>query len=95
LLRQPIVPKPEGVPAGTVYVISEECKGCGLCISFCPRGVLELSAESNSKGHHYPVVTKNGQCANCLLCTLICSDFAIFSLRIPEAQSTEPALATS
>lgn len=95
LPRQPIVPRPAGVPSGTVHVITEECKGCGLCISFCPRGVLQFSADSNSKGHHYPKLVKEGQCANCLLCYLICSDFAIFSTPIPEAQSTELAVTAS
>jgi 2-oxoglutarate ferredoxin oxidoreductase subunit delta len=62
-----------------VYIIAEECKGCGLCIEFCPRSVLEFSQETNAKGHLYPVVVKDGECANCQLCYLICSDFAIFS----------------
>ena len=95
LLRQPIVPMPTGVPSGTVYVIAEECKECGLCISFCPRGVLEFSADSNSKGHHYPVVVKEGQCANCLLCCLICADFAIFSMPVREVQGAESAVTAS
>ena len=34
--RQPILPKPLDVPQGTVYVIVEECKGCGLCAEECP-----------------------------------------------------------
>ena len=83
LRRQPIIPKPLDVPQGTVYVIVEECKGCGLCVDFCPRGVLQLSTETNAKGHNYPVVVKEGECANCQLCYLICSDFAIFSTLAP------------
>ena len=84
--RQPIVPKPVDVPQGTVYIIAEECKGCRLCIDFCPRGILALSTETNSKGHNYPVVTKEGECANCQMCYLICSEFAIFSVPITESQ---------
>jgi len=79
LRRQPIVPKPADVPRGTVYIIAEECKGCGLCIDFCPRGVLKVSEKPNAKGHNYPVVVKEGECANCQMCYLICSEFAIFS----------------
>ena len=92
--RQPIIPKPPDVPRGTVYVIVEECKGCGLCIDFCPREVLVFSNGTNAKGHHYPVVVKEGECANCQMCTLICSDFAIFStpaLQALQASALEAA----
>lgn len=88
LRRQPIVPKPVDVPQGTVYIIAEECKGCELCIDFCPRGVLEHSTETNAKGYHYPVVVKEGECANCQLCYLICSEFAIFSRLAVETWHT-------
>ena len=34
------------------------CKGCGLCVRFCPKGVLALAQERiNAKGHH-PVVSE-------------------------------------
>jgi len=90
LCRQPIIPKPVDVPKGTVYVLTEECKGCDLCIDFCPRGVLAHSPETNSKGYHYPVVVKEGECANCQLCYLICSEFAIFStLALETLQAAE------
>jgi len=82
--RLPIIPQPSDVPAGTVYIITEECKGCGLCIDFCPRGVLEYSTDTNAKGHRYPVVVTTGRCANCQMCQLICSDFAIFSVLATE-----------
>ncbi|MBC8448994.1 MAG: 4Fe-4S dicluster domain-containing protein [Chloroflexi bacterium] len=88
LRRQPIVPKPSDVPKGTVYVIVEECKGCDLCIDFCPRGVLAHSTETNAKGYRYPVVVKEGECANCQLCYLICSDFAIYSAPVIETLNT-------
>jgi 2-oxoglutarate ferredoxin oxidoreductase subunit delta len=81
--RQPIIAKPPDLPRGTVYVIADECKGCGLCIDFCPRSVLEFSADTNAKGYHFPLVTGQGECAGCQLCTLICSDFAIFSVIEP------------
>ena len=30
----------------------EECKGCGICVSVCPKKVLEISEELNTKGYY-------------------------------------------
>ena len=29
----------------------DRCKGCGLCVSVCPKNVLEISKEGNAKGY--------------------------------------------
>ena len=50
------------VPRGAVRVNRERCKGCGICIEFCPKQVLERSATFNAKGYHPPEV-KAGACA--------------------------------
>ena len=63
---------------GTVTIDVEVCKGCELCVEFCPQDVLALSAEFNAKGYHYPVVRTNG-CINCRLCVTVCPEYAIFS----------------
>jgi 2-oxoglutarate ferredoxin oxidoreductase subunit delta len=52
------------------------CKGCNLCIEFCPRDALEPAEEINEKGVHPPVEVE-GRCNNCRLCEQICPDFAI------------------
>ncbi len=62
---------------GQVNIFIEMCKGCGFCIRFCPRQVLEESAEMNQKGYHFPYVAKPDECAGCGLCEAICPDFAI------------------
>ena len=62
---------------GEVEIIPDRCKGCGFCIRFCPRGVLEESPEFNQKGYHYPRVARPDRCAGCGLCEMLCPDFAI------------------
>ncbi len=74
------------VPRGQVFVIVERCKGCLFCIEFCPLDILRESEETNAKGYHFPLVVagKEGECANCQVCTLVCPEFAIFTELLPE-----------
>lgn len=66
---------------GEVYITRERCKGCGICIKFCPFGVLAFSEDFNSKGFHTPISIKPEECTGCNLCGFYCPDFAIFSIR--------------
>jgi 2-oxoglutarate ferredoxin oxidoreductase subunit delta len=75
------------IPHGDLHIIVERCKGCGFCVEYCPKEVLEMSAEFNRKGYHYPVTLKQGACVNCNLCEMICPEFAIFCL---EGKSSPP-----
>jgi len=70
---------------GTVHIIKDRCKGCGFCIEYCPKKMLETSQDFNEKGYHYPVVIDEQGCVNCGVCEDICPDFAIFSVTREEA----------
>jgi NAD-dependent dihydropyrimidine dehydrogenase PreA subunit len=80
--RQPLNIDKVHIPQGQVYLIPDRCKGCELCIHFCPQEVLETSGEMNAKGYHYPTIVpgKENACIHCEFCALICSEFAIFTL---------------
>jgi len=67
-----------GSSLGQVHIIKDRCKGCGFCVEFCPKKVLELSDEFNARGYHPPRV-KSPTCINCHLCELLCPEFAIWS----------------
>ena len=72
------------IPRGQVYLIPQRCKGCGLCIEFCPQQVLRESPETNGKGYHCPEIAlgKEEACVHCEFCALVCPEFAIFTLEV-------------
>ena len=47
------------------------CKGCGICVHFCPKAVLEL----DELGKIY--VKDIDKCIACGQCELRCPDFAV------------------
>jgi 2-oxoglutarate ferredoxin oxidoreductase subunit delta len=67
------------IPKAEIHIIKDQCKGCGYCISFCPKKVLEESDEINARGVHPPRVVDQDKCILCGFCTAVCPDFAIFT----------------
>ena len=54
------------------------CKGCGICVHLCPKHVLAVSKQVNSRGYYAPYLVDGGECTGCRQCELFCPDFAIF-----------------
>ena len=61
-----------------IHLVKDQCKGCGYCIEYCPRKVLEESDEINARGVHPPRAVDESKCIMCKFCTAVCPDFAIF-----------------
>ena len=54
------------------------CKGCGLCITACPKKIIALSKdEINRKGHHPAEITDQEKCIGCAFCATMCPDCVI------------------
>jgi 2-oxoglutarate ferredoxin oxidoreductase subunit delta len=64
---------------GKTVIDSRFCKGCGLCISICPTGVLQFREDSSNKWGVAVVADSPDHCSGCRLCEMQCPDFAIFS----------------
>ena len=54
------------------------CKGCGLCVTACPKGVLAIAPDKiNVKGYS-PVYAKDMEkCIGCAFCATMCPDCII------------------
>lgn len=58
-------------------IAEDTCKGCGLCIDNCPKGIMELSGKINTKGYHPVQCTDMEKCTGCASCARMCPDCAI------------------
>ena len=72
-----------------VSIDRDRCKGCGYCVEFCPKEVLEVSDEFNVKGYHIPAIKPGSTCVACMLCERICPDFAIFIERLEDEDEAD------
>jgi Formate hydrogenlyase subunit 6/NADH:ubiquinone oxidoreductase 23 kD subunit (chain I) len=65
---------------GPLVIASEHCKGCELCVSVCPPGVLALDLDTvNGLGHHPVQLVDATRCTSCALCAKVCPD-AVFTV---------------
>lgn len=71
----------------TVTIFPDWCKGCGICVEFCPSNVLELTDQGKS------TVVREDDCIRCGFCELHCPDFAIV-VKDKEPGAAEKATAT-
>lgn len=56
----------------------ETCKGCGLCVAACPKGILGVSkTESNGKGYFVVEELDPDKCIACAFCATMCPDCVI------------------
>lgn len=60
-----------------ITVAQERCKGCGICIAFCPKKVIQLSKNLNPKGFFPAELINEKECTSCAICALMCPDVAI------------------
>ena len=62
----------------TIVIDEDQCKGCQLCTTVCPKDLVKMAERFNAKGYHpSKLVDPQGECTGCTMCALICPDVAI------------------
>jgi 2-oxoglutarate ferredoxin oxidoreductase subunit delta len=69
--------KPKG-PRGVVTIFGQWCKGCRICVEFCPTGVLAFDSGER------PIVIHPEKCTACHWCDTHCPDLAITVTGVKE-----------
>ena len=59
-------------PRGEVFIYATWCKGCHICVEFCPPRVLAMDADEN-----HPRIVAPEKCTACHFCDTHCPDLAI------------------
>lgn len=53
------------------------CKGCGLCVTACPKKIVALKNTLNAKGYSPAGITNQDECIGCAFCATMCPDCVI------------------
>jgi 2-oxoglutarate ferredoxin oxidoreductase subunit delta len=77
---------------GIVLIDEDRCKGCGLCVTVCPKHILRLAERRfNAKGYQPIEVTAPEACTGCTLCAVICPDVVFTVYRQRRKQRSKGA----
>ncbi len=60
-----------------VRIEKKRCKGCGLCLIFCPKKNIVLDEKSNEAGIYPAIVIKEDACTGCGMCCVMCPEGCI------------------
>ena len=60
-----------------IKINREKCKGCELCVFFCPKNCITMDDSINSRGYQPTCFAKKDECTGCAICAQVCPDVAI------------------
>ena len=64
--------------ATLVRFCRDACKGCGLCVHFCPKGLIQEDLSYlNAYGVHPMRISRQEECIACANCAVMCPDGVI------------------
>lgn len=65
------------------------CKGCGICVDFCPKKIFGESKKLSKSGASIPGIQNEGACIECGICEMLCPDLAISVVRTKKGAKKE------
>ena len=60
-----------------IQVLEKYCKSCRLCLSACPRDVLQIGTRGNELGYEVAEMKEGAECIGCKMCAVMCPEAAI------------------
>lgn len=66
---------------GLVEIDPSKCKGCELCVVYCPESTLAMSTVLTKRGYILPYMAQDN-CTGCQQCARVCPDVAITVYRM-------------
>ncbi len=65
----------------------DKCKGCELCVNFCPKKIISMDHGSvNAKGYHPAGIENMDECIGCASCAMMCPDCCISIYQLEEGE---------
>jgi 2-oxoglutarate ferredoxin oxidoreductase subunit delta len=62
---------------GYIEIDQEVCKGCEMCIFFCPKKAISASSTLNASGYTPVAFSDGDECNGCAICAVVCPEVAI------------------
>lgn len=62
-----------------IIIESEQCKGCRLCVEFCPKKCIAIGASINTMGYQYAEFNSDA-CTACGICYHMCPEFGAITV---------------
>lgn len=62
---------------GHIEIDEVMCKGCEVCIAFCPKKSLSVSDKINAAGYFPAAFSDGADCTGCAICAVVCPEAAI------------------
>jgi 2-oxoglutarate ferredoxin oxidoreductase subunit delta len=61
-----------------VVIRGDICKGCRLCVEFCPKDCIALTSDKlNARGVQFAEFVDPDACIGCRACSTVCPEAAI------------------
>jgi 2-oxoglutarate ferredoxin oxidoreductase subunit delta len=62
---------------GWIEVNEHFCKGCELCVQYCPQEVMALDMDHLTPKGYHPVYLLKECCTGCAICAVVCPEAAL------------------